>query len=80
MVISAHSQGSVIGTAVLLQLPTERLAETFYLTYGTQLRRLFGKVFPRYLGTNAKAQLASLLGSPTRWTSLWRRPITSAGN
>lgn len=74
IVCSAHSQGSVIGTAMLMQLPTSRLERTYYLTYGTQLTRLFGRIFPRYLGRNAKDQLAALLDEAApRWTSLWRR-------
>jgi hypothetical protein len=50
-VLSGHSQGAVLAVATLLQLPQERVDRVFLLTYGTQLRYLYGRVFPRFFGT-----------------------------
>ncbi len=49
-VFSAHSQGSVIATAVLSLLSREQLSRTRVITYGSQVRALYGRVFPQVLG------------------------------
>src|SRR5262249_21492949 len=45
-VMSGHSQGAVLAVATLLQLPPPTLERVYLLTYGTQLRYLYGRVFP----------------------------------
>jgi hypothetical protein len=53
LVISGHSQGSVIVTAVLCLLSREQLGRTKVITYGSQIRALYGRVFPQVLGPTA---------------------------
>ncbi len=79
LLLSAHSQGSVIAAAAVLGLPpttaTERLA---LLTYGSPLRHLHAEFFPSQLDTGAFVQLHQRLGG--RWRNLARTsdPIGAA--
>ena len=52
LILSGHSQGSLIGVAVLSQVAaiTGNLNSVRFLTYGSQLRTLYGRVFPAVLG------------------------------
>jgi hypothetical protein len=76
VLLSAHSQGTVIGAAVALRLtPGERECVAL-LTYGSPLRRLYSSMFPAYFGPSALADLAGMLGAGTpggvRWRNVWR--------
>ncbi len=74
VLLSAHSQGTVIAAAVVLRLtPTER-RRVALLTYGSPLRRLYARMFPAYFGPTALAALADELrsGVDVRWRNLWR--------
>ena len=55
-VLSGHSQGAVLAVATLLQLPQDTLDRVFLLTYGTQLRYLYGRVFPCFFGPDQLTQ------------------------
>ena len=83
VVLAAHSQGSVIGTAAILQLRTRDefgdespvLPHVGYLTFGCVLRRLYGRYFPAYFGPRTLGDLhTSLLrdDGDQRWRNLWR--------
>jgi hypothetical protein len=50
IVVSGHSQGSLIAAATLLRLDPGELADVRFVTYGSQLRALYGRIFPAVLG------------------------------
>ncbi len=53
VVVSGHSQGSLIVTAVLSRLGDADLGRLRVVTYGSQVRALYGRVFPRVVGPGA---------------------------
>jgi hypothetical protein len=69
VVISAHSQGSIITAAALLSSEDKDLVSVALLTYGSPLRRLFGRNFPAYFGAEAMRALEQKL--PGKWINLW---------
>ncbi|GAB2614764.1 hypothetical protein GCM10027168_54200 [Streptomyces capparidis] len=70
LVLSGHSQGSVLAAAAAWQLDGPTRARTALLTYGSPLERLYGRWFPAYLGPGA---LDALAGQLRAWKNLWRR-------
>ena len=88
IVLAAHSQGTVISTAVIAQLDTydeqlrtqhesgrEVLPRLGFLSFGCVLRRLYGKYFPAYFGPTELNKLHDRLdggATPPRWRNLWR--------
>lgn len=50
VVVSAHSQGSTIAVAVVSRLSDEELKGVRLVTYGSQLRTWFGRVFSAVMG------------------------------
>lgn len=70
VVVSAHSQGSVLAAASLARLPSQILERVALLTHGSPLGRLYGKFFPAYFGTERLQRLADRVGG--RWTNLFR--------
>lgn len=69
LVISGHSQGSVLAAAALLQLDTATRSRVALLTYGSPLERLYGRWFPAYFGP---AALRVLRQGVAGWRNLWR--------
>ncbi|MET7900795.1 hypothetical protein ABZS86_04695 [Streptomyces sp. NPDC005355] len=69
LVISGHSQGSVLAAAAVWQLDPRTRGQVALLTYGSPLERLYGRWFPAYFGP---AQLLSLHGEVRCWRNLWR--------
>lgn len=61
VLLSCHSQGSVLGAAVLLQVERAVSARTTLLTYGSPLARLYGRFFPAYFSPRALERLGELL-------------------
>ncbi|MFG1946462.1 hypothetical protein [Nonomuraea sp. NPDC048826] len=53
VLISGHSQGSVIGASVVLQLDPATRGRVRLLTHGSPLRRLYAAFFPAYFGPEA---------------------------
>ncbi|MEV0277943.1 hypothetical protein AB0I22_16400 [Streptomyces sp. NPDC050610] len=69
LVISGHSQGSVLAAAAVWQLDRHTRKRVALLTYGCPLERLYGRWFPAYFGP---AQLTALHGDIHCWRNLWR--------
>ncbi|MFI9583446.1 hypothetical protein ACIHCQ_16675 [Streptomyces sp. NPDC052236] len=70
LVISGHSQGSVLAAAAVWQLPAATRRRVALLTYGSPLERLYGRWFPAYFGP---AALREFRGDVHCWRNLWRR-------
>ncbi|MFD3839806.1 hypothetical protein ACFWWC_26685 [Streptomyces sp. NPDC058642] len=49
ILVSAHSQGSVLAAAAIWQLPPSERRRIQLLTYGSPLERLYGRLFPAFL-------------------------------
>jgi hypothetical protein len=69
LVLSGHSQGSVLAAAAVWQLDAETRGRVALLTYGSPLERLYGRYFPAYLGPAALTELGTELHA---WTNLYR--------
>lgn len=74
LLISAHSQGTVIALALVLQLQEQAARRCALLTYGSPLTRLYASFFPGYVNRqayeSAAVRLGAEAGSTTRWP--WR--------
>jgi hypothetical protein len=86
VVLAAHSQGTVIAAATLLQDDESTAHRVALLTFGSPLRRLYARNFPAYFGTGALPRLRQRLRQDRRlsrpeprWINLWARtdPIGS---
>jgi hypothetical protein len=71
LLLSAHSQGTVIALAAVLQMPPETARRTALLTYGSPLTRLYAAFFPGYVNRQAYLAAARHLGSPDAATAVW---------
>ncbi|MDT0268801.1 hypothetical protein RM844_21160 [Streptomyces sp. DSM 44915] len=69
LVISGHSQGSVLAAAAVWQLDTATRSRIALLTHGSPLERLYGRWFPAYFGHGA---LHALHRDLPCWRNLWR--------
>nr|WP_050815092.1 hypothetical protein [Streptomyces zinciresistens] len=69
LVLSGHSQGSVLAAAAAWQLTPEDRGRVALLTYGSPLERLYGRWFPAHFGPRA---LASLHADIDCWRNLHR--------
>ena len=79
VLLSCHSQGSVLGAVVLLQVETAVSARVAFLTYGSPLSRLYGGFFPAYFTPTALDRLGGFLAAEPgagragwRWRNLHR--------
>ena len=61
VLLSCHSQGSVLGAVVLMQVGTPTSARTAFLTYGCPLARLYARFFPAYFSGTALDRLGGFL-------------------
>ena len=85
LLLTGYSQGSVIASAVVAQLPGDALADVAMLTLACPARRPYGRAFPAYFGSPQLTELARLLDAETpgqspatghragRWKNLCRR-------
>ncbi|MEU6345314.1 hypothetical protein ABZ883_30680 [Streptomyces sp. NPDC046977] len=69
IILSGHSQGSVLAAAAVWQLDPATRGRIALLTYGSPLSRLYGRWFPAYFGPEA---LAALHRDLQAWRNLWR--------
>ncbi|WP_419993189.1 hypothetical protein [Streptomyces boninensis] len=69
LVLSGHSQGSVLSAAAIWQLDPGVRKKVALLTYGSPLTRLYGHWFPAYFGS---AQLTALHKDLDTWRNLYR--------
>ncbi|MFD4506911.1 hypothetical protein [Streptomyces sp. NPDC058457] len=69
LVISGHSQGSVLAAAAAWQLTPAVRRRVALLTYGSPLERLYGRWFPAHFGP---AELGSLHREVACWRNLYR--------
>jgi hypothetical protein len=69
LVISGHSQGSVLAAAAAWQLTPSVRGRVALLTYGSPLERLYGRWFPAHFGPEP---LASLHREIDCWRNLYR--------
>ncbi|MFD9459916.1 hypothetical protein [Streptomyces sp. NPDC060027] len=69
LVLSGHSQGSVLAAAAAWQLKPAVRRRIALLTYGSPLERLYGRWFPAHFGP---AALASLHREVACWRNLYR--------
>ncbi|UXY25970.1 hypothetical protein [Streptomyces sp. HUAS TT20] len=69
VVISGHSQGSVLAAAAAWQLAPSVRKKVALLTYGSPLERLYGRWFPAHFGPPA---LSSLHREVACWRNLYR--------
>ncbi|CAM3734614.1 hypothetical protein NOGI109294_11450 [Nocardiopsis gilva] len=69
VVLSGHSQGSVLAAATAWQLPARCRSHVVLLTHGSPLYRLYARYFPAYFGPRA---LGDLYARVDYWRNLWR--------
>jgi len=81
ILLAGHSQGAVLAVATVLQLPAVHRDRVHLLTFGTQLTRLYGRVFPAFFDRAAREHVARVLtgdSGDARWRSL-HRPTDQLG-
>ncbi|WOP39147.1 hypothetical protein RKE32_38030 [Streptomyces sp. Li-HN-5-13] len=69
LVLSGHSQGSVLAAAAAWQLTPPVRGRVALLTYGSPLERLYGRWFPAHFGPDA---LSALHHDVDCWRNLYR--------
>ncbi|HWD72020.1 MAG TPA: hypothetical protein VG779_05775 [Actinomycetota bacterium] len=72
VVISAHSQGSIIAFAAVASLPDDYARNVALVTYGSPITTIFGRFFPQYFGSDAVAKVRAKLPDPAPDTPGWR--------
>jgi hypothetical protein len=76
VVLSGHSQGSVLVAATVLQMPLPARRRTALITYGSPICRLYMRAFPHYFNEKVLNDIAATVAGPRgeeRWVNLWRR-------
>ncbi|GGO22024.1 hypothetical protein GCM10011576_40880 [Micromonospora parathelypteridis] len=70
VLLSAHSHGSVLAAATLLQLSPEVSSRVALLTHASPLRRLYARLFPAYVDDEVLQEVGVRV--EWRWVNLWR--------
>lgn len=76
VVLSGHSQGSVLAAAAVWQLPEEYSQRVALLTHGSPLYRLYARYFPACFHPGA---LSAVADGVAQWRNLWRRTDSIGG-
>ncbi len=76
VLLSGHSQGSVLAAATVWQLPRDCRGRVSLITHGSPLDRLYARYFPAYFGP---ASFEDLNGRVAYWRNLWRVTDAIAG-
>jgi hypothetical protein len=77
VVVTAHSQGSLIALAALLWLDEDERARVGLLTHGSQLQVAFPRAFPAYVPVDLLTSVLAAYGR--RWVNLYRETDHIAG-
>jgi hypothetical protein len=77
VVVSAHSQGSLITFAAMLWLRPDELEHVGLVTYGSQLQVAYPRGFPAYVNYGLLDDVQRALGR--RWVNLYRETDPIAG-
>ncbi len=72
VVVSAHSQGSILSFAALSSLAPDDLRRVGFVTYGSPITTIFAVFFPAYFGTDEVARLRKGLAGPGKDLQRWR--------
>ncbi|MDH3306856.1 MAG: hypothetical protein OEO77_05000, partial [Acidimicrobiia bacterium] len=72
VILSAHSQGTVLSMAALAVLDAESAGRIRLLTHGCPLDRLYARYFPEYFDAELFGEVMSKLASPSPWRNLYR--------
>ncbi|BEP14383.1 hypothetical protein acdb102_26940 [Acidothermaceae bacterium B102] len=64
VLVSGHSQGAMISSALFQQLSRDEVGKAALVTYGCQLSFLFARAFPSYCGGFVLAELAERIAVP----------------
>jgi hypothetical protein len=67
VLVSAHSQGTIIATATLMQVDPEPRRHMALFTYGSPVDILYKRMFPAYYGPGVVAELKEGLSDEMRW-------------
>ena len=76
LVLSVHSQGSVLAFAALAPLTTEQLQRVALVTYGSPIATIYAMFFPAYFNAEEVAALRDKLPAPgglAGWRNFYRR-------
>jgi hypothetical protein len=61
VIVAGHSQGSLLAAACVFQLTPLRRRTVYLVTFGTQMTRFYGRVFPAFFGLRSREELALAL-------------------
>ncbi len=75
VVVSAHSQGSLVAVAAIAKLGAEHgsVPRVGLITHGSPLRRLYGRYLTRYVNGALLQRVTELLAAGGGWVNLHRR-------
>ncbi len=72
LVLSVHSQGSILAFVVLAPMPAADLQQVALVTYGSPISTIYGTFFPAYLGPDEVEKVRAKLPAPGAGLLGWR--------